>query len=80
MRQASIPGNDMQYQTSNVFYEFLSNQEKIQYEKNNEFLKEKRIERENTEIFQRQVIMILVISVAISVGFVAFMKFRKNGK
>ena len=39
MRQLSIPEHDVQYKTSNVFYESLNDQEKIQYEKNNEFLK-----------------------------------------
>jgi hypothetical protein len=78
MRMVSTPGNDMKYQTSNVFYEALSDQEKIQLEKNNEFLKEKRIEREDAEIFQKQVFITIFILAAIITVFVAFIKFRKN--
>lgn len=78
IRQASIPGHHMQYETSNVFYESLSNKEKIQYEKNNEFLKEKRIERGDAEILQRQSIMVGFVLAAIIVGFISFMKFRKK--
>ena len=78
IRQASIPGHDMQFKTANVFYEFLSEQEKMQYEKNNEFLKEKRIERGDAEILQRQVIMVAFFLVAIIVCTIAFFKFRKK--
>lgn len=80
MRQASIAGNDMQYQTSNVFYESLSDQEKIQYEKNNNFLKEKRIERWDSILLQRQITIASIISLVLIAGFVTYLIFRRKRK
>ena len=71
-------GNDLKYQTSNIFYESLTEEEKIQYEKNNEFLQEKRIERWDNALFQRNLITISVISGIIVLGIVGFVKFRKK--
>lgn len=78
VRLASIPGNDMGHQTSNRFYESLSDQEKIQFEENNNFLKEKRIERENSVLLQRNVITAVLISLIVIVGFTAFLLLRKR--
>lgn len=80
MRQASIAGNDMQYQTSNVFYESLNDQEKIQYEKNNNFLKEKRIERWDSVLLQRQITIASLISLVLIAGFVTYLIFRRKRK
>ncbi|MDX1441898.1 MAG: hypothetical protein R3237_05515 [Nitrosopumilaceae archaeon] len=80
MREASIAGNDMQYQTSNVFYESLSDQEKIQYEENNKFLKEKRVERWDSILLQRQITIVSLISIVLVAGFVTFLIFRRKRK
>jgi len=80
MRKASIPGNDMQYQTSNVFYQSLNDQEKIQYEENNKFLKEKRNERWNSVLLQRQITITLLISLILIAGFVTYLIFRRKRK
>ena len=80
MRKASIPGNDMQYQTSNVFYQSLNDQEKIQYEENNKFLKEKRNERWNSVLLQRQITITLLISLVLIACFVTYLIFRRKRK
>ena len=73
-------GNDLKYQTSNIFYESLTEEEKIQYEKNNEFLKEKRIERWDNALFQRNLITISSILGIVVLGIVGFVIFRKKRK
>ena len=78
MREASEQGNEMRYQTSNVFYESLSDQEKAKYEENNDFLKEKRVERWDSELLQRQIIIIVSISLGLIAVFVGLIIFKKR--
>lgn len=78
MHLASLPDHDMRHQTSIVFYESLSDIEKIQFEKNNEFLKEKRAERwENSEL-QKNIILVLFLSLGPIGGFVSIKVLRKR--
>lgn len=78
MRLVSMPDHDMRYKTSSFFYESLTDGEKIKYEENNNFLKEKRLERWDNAMLQRNLTVLLLVSLGFVAVFVLYMIFRKR--
>jgi len=80
IRQVSISEGDMRSATSNIFYESLTEQEKLEFESINNLIQEKKVERWDSGSSQRQFTIIAFLLMIPITGVSAFVIFRRRRK
>lgn len=80
IRQVSISEGDMRSATSNIFYESLTEQEKLEFESINNLIQEKKVERWDSGSSQRQLTVIAFLLMIPITGVSAFVIFRRRRK
>ena len=80
IRQVSISEGDMRSATSNIFYESLTEQEKIEFESINNIIQEKKVERWDSGSSQRQFTIVAFLLIIPIAGVSVFVIFRRKRK
>ncbi|MEX0862900.1 hypothetical protein [Nitrosopumilus sp.] len=80
IRQVSISEGDMRSATSNIFYESLTEQEKLEFESINNLIQEKRVERWDSGSIQMQLTIIAFLLLIPITGVSVFVIFRRKKK
>lgn len=79
IRQVSMSEEDMRSATPNIFYESLTEQEKLEFESINNLIQEKRVERWDSGS-QRQLTIIAFLLIIPIIGVSVFAIFRRKRK
>lgn len=80
IRQVSLPDSEMRFSTSDMFYNSLTDQEKLEFESTNILIQEKKLERWDSVTSQRQLIIVsslLLIPISSVSAFVIFRRKRQ---
>ena len=80
IRQVSMSEGDMRSATSNIFYESLTEQEKLEFESINNSIQEKKVERWDSGSSQRQLTIIAFLLMIPLTGVSVFVIFRRKRK
>ncbi|MCH7559861.1 MAG: hypothetical protein IIC67_00575 [Thaumarchaeota archaeon] len=78
VRQVSLPDNEMRSSNSNIFYEKLTEQEKLEYESLNQLIQEKGTERWDSVTLQRQLSIIAFVLMISITGIAIFFIYRRR--
>ncbi|MCE2505597.1 MAG: hypothetical protein J4F36_03810 [Nitrosopumilaceae archaeon] len=80
IRQVSLFEGDMRSATSNIFYESLTEQERLEFESINNLIQEKKVERWNSGSDQMKFTIIAFLLAIPIIGVSAFAIFRRKRK
>jgi hypothetical protein len=80
IRQVSVSEGDMRSTTPNMFYESLTEQEKLEFESINNLIQEKKVERWDSGSSQRQLTIIAFLLMIPIIGVSVFVIFRRKRK
>ena len=80
IRQVSMSEGDMRSATPNMFYDSLTEQEKLEFELTNNLIQEKKVERWDSGSGQRQLTIIAFLLMIPITGVSAFVIFRRKRK
>jgi len=80
IRQVSLSEGDMRSATPNMFYESLTEKEKLEFESINNLIQEKKVERWDSGSSQRQLTIIAFVLMIPIASVTAFLIFRRKRK